>query len=366
MKVRDDVLELDDDMGTSGTKIYNLDYVDPISELELFFEATNGATDNKNNPIERNITKIEIVDGSEVLWSLPGDVAYALYSQLNEGPPHEYHTGATSDGPYVAIPIQFGRHLYDPELAFDPTRFRNPQLKVTFDEATVRAAGGTGFVSDSFTLTIIAHLMGDAPAPRGWLMCRDVEDYTSLADGDHLTDMPVDYPYRMIMVRVYEAGTDLRTSVDNYKLTCDGGAHIPFDMGAMEAVSRMTQFFKPTLKAGYDGIVATETVQTWIGIDLAQGCTAHVGAIIAGMGSAWPGQASMFTYDNDGTDEVDSPLHWHVIGWCPHNLLIIPFGRLDVLEEYFQAQTYKTVKLYQSQGDAGAEVNVCVQQLRTG
>ena len=365
MKIRDDVLELDDDIGTSGTKIYNLDYKDPITGISLFFEATNGATDNKNNPIERNISKIEIVDGSEVLWSLPGDVAYALYSQLNGAPANEYHTGATSDSPQVAIPILFGRELYDPELAFNPRNFRNPQLRVTFDEATVRAAGATGFVSDSITLTILTHLMEDAPEPSGFLMCKDIEDYTSLGSGDHPTEMPTDYPYRMVMVRVYEAGTDLRSSITNYKLNCDGGKFVPFDIGAMEAVTRMTQFFKPTLKAGYDGIVATETVQTWIGIDLAQGVTAHVGTIIAGMGSAWPAQASMFTYDDDGTDEVDSPLHWHVIGWCPHNLLIIPFGRLDILAEYFDARQYGTIKLVQSQGDADAEVNVCVQQLRT-
>jgi hypothetical protein len=46
MRFRDYLQESRDDMGTSGTKIYNLDYTDPITQLDLYFEATNGASGN--------------------------------------------------------------------------------------------------------------------------------------------------------------------------------------------------------------------------------------------------------------------------------------------------------------------------------
>lgn len=365
MKIRDDVLVSQDDMGTSGTKIYNLDYADPISGLDLLIEATNGATDNKNNPIERNVSKIEIVDGGEVLWELPGDVAYALFSQLNGAPPHEYHTGATSDTPYVTIPVRFGRELYDPELALAPRNFRNPQLKITFNEATVNAAGATGFVSDSFNLTILAHLMEEAPAPGGYLMCKDIKEFTSLASGDDTVDMPVDHPWRLLMVRAYEAGVDFRSSISNYKLSCDGGKFIPFDSHVRSLMDRMAEIFRPTWKAGYDVGDDGDTFQTWIGLDIGQAIHSHTASKIVTASSFWPGQFTVNVYTDAGVAANDCTQHWKCDGWCPHNLLLIPFGRLHVLGEYFNAPQYGTVKLYLTQGNEGAEVNVCLQQYRT-
>jgi hypothetical protein len=58
-------------------------------------------------------------------------------------------------------------------------------------------------------------------------------------------------------------------------------------------------------------------------------------------------------------------VHYQVWGWAPHNTLFVPFGRLHVPGEYFNAPQYGSVKLYLTQGDADAEVNVCVQQVRS-
>ena len=52
MRIRDYVQEKQYDMGVSGTVTFNLDYTDPISHIDLMFEATNGASGNKNNPIK--------------------------------------------------------------------------------------------------------------------------------------------------------------------------------------------------------------------------------------------------------------------------------------------------------------------------
>jgi len=250
-------------------------------------------------------------------------------------------------------------------LGFDPRSFRNPQLKVTFDEATVRAAGATGFVSDSFNLTIEAHLMEEAAKPSGWLMAKDLYDFTALASGDEQVEMPTDYPYRMVMVRAYEAGTDLRSVLTNYKLSCDGGKFIPFDSHVRSLVNRMGELFRPTWKAGYDVGDNGDTFQTWIGIDIGQAIHSHTASRIVTASSFWPGQFTVNVYTDAGVAANDCTQHWKCDGWCPHNLLLIPFGRLGERAEWFNAPQYGTVKLYLTQGDAGAEVNVCVQQLRT-
>jgi len=365
MKVRDTLLEHQDDIGTSGTKTYNLDYADLISGIDLDFGATNGATDNKNNPIERCVSKIEVVDGSDVLWSLPGYVAYGMFAQEHGHAGDDYYTGAVGDTPYVSIPIRFGRELYDPLLSLNPRAFRNPQLRVTFDEATIRAAGATGYVSDSFTLSIIVRLMEESPLPQGFLMAKEVENFTSLGSGDHVVDMPTDHPYRMMVLRAYESGTDLRGSISALKLSCDGAKVVPFDDTSGNIVSRMCELFSPVERGGYETADNGDAIQTWIGVDLAQALHASSSGVIATGGGAWPGVFTIYLVNYDNTPQTNIPVRWRVVGWAPHNTVLIPFGRLGEIGEWFNAPSYGSVKLYLTQGDADADVNVCVQQYRT-
>lgn len=365
MRVRDDCLEHQYDLGTSGTKTFDLDYSDIITGIDLDFGGTNGATSNKNNPLERNVSKIEIVDGGESLWNLPGDVAYALFAQQHGAPGDDYYTECPTDTPYVSIPIRFGRYLYDPDLGFVPRNFKNPQLKITFNEATVNTAGATGYVSDSIHLSIIVRLMEEAAAPGGYLMAKDVEDYTSLGSGDHTTDMPTDYPWRLLFVRAYEAGTDLRGSISNYKLNCDRGKYIPFDLTSGNLLSRMAEVFPMTSRSNYVRADNGDVVQTWMGIDIEQAIHGRTATRIVTAGAFWPGQTTVATYTHAGAASDDVDAHLIVRGYCPHNTLFIPFGRLDVIGEWFNAPAHNSVVLYQTQADADAEVNVCVQQYRT-
>ena len=364
MKVRDDVLISSDDMGTSGTKIYDLDYSDVLSGITLTFDATNGASGNVSNPIERNVSKVEIVDGADVLWSLPGDVLYALYSQMHGNPGIDYYTGAISDSPFVDLYIRFGRYLYDPDLAFAPRNFKNPQLKVTFDEATVRAAGATGFVSDSFALTILSHLMEDAPAPSGWLMAKDLYDFTTVASGDEKIAMPTDYPWRQLMIRNYEAGVWHGTDISNYKLSCDGGKFIPFDLSSAVVTSRMANVYPPTYKNGYMYAANGDTIETWIGHDTGQSIMSHVAGIIATASSFNSARFTLGLMTHEGVATTNA-VHFRAPGYCPHNTVFIPFGRLNEKAEWFNAPQYNAVHLYLTQGGAGAECNVCVEQVRT-
>lgn len=364
MRIRDDLLQYQQDMGTSGTLTHNLDYPDVITGITLRFAATNGATRNYDNPIERCISNIEIVDGSDVIMAIPGDVAYAIASQMQGHPPHEYMTGAAGDSGYVAIPLLFGRFLYDPVFGLNPRAFRNPQLKVTFDEATVRAASATAYSTDTFTMTISVHLMEDAPAPEAFLMWKDLYDFTTLGSGDERVDMPVDYPYRMLAIRCYKDGSDMRSGISSMKLAVDGGKYNVFDTYTEQLVDKMARIFRPTFKAGYDVNTSGEKRQTWIGIDLFGIAISHEALRMTGTASPWPGRMAIHQTHQDGTLQTLRPVHWRVDGWCSHNTLLIPFGRLNEVSEWFQAPTFSSVKLFLSQGNASHEANVCVQQVR--
>lgn len=364
MKVRDDVLVVQEDLGTSGTKQWDLNYTDVISELVLRFGATVSTNGTQDNPLERNVSKIEIVDGSDVLWSLPGDVAYSLAVQAGKYKPYEDFVTAANGTPEVSIPIQFGRFLYDPTLGFVPRNFKNPQLKVTFDEATVTAAGADGYVSDSFVLSITARLMEEAPSPEGWLMAKDLYDFTSVASGDEKVVMPTDYPWRQLFVRAYETEVSYASTITNYKLNCDRGKFIPFDSHVRYIVERMASVYPMIHKKGYSPASEGDNIETWIGEAREQSIVCHTPGHIATMYQAYNGIFTVAIRLHDGTTATTKPVHWIVSGYCPHNTVFIPFGRLDEIGEWFNAPQYGSVDLYLTQGNAGAEVNVCVQQLR--
>jgi hypothetical protein len=364
MRFRDDLLTVGYDMGTSGTVAWNLDYSDIVSQLILDFSAVNGATSNKDNPIERNIASIDLVDGSDVLWSLPGDVAYAMYSQLNGEHGNEYYTSTPNSTQRCNIIINFGRFLYDQVYAFNPNAHRNPQLKITFDEATVRAAGATGFVSDSFAVTIHVSLMEDVEAPRGFLMAKDVYEYTSLASGDTQIELPTDYPYRMLLTRIYESGVFYATDVSHFKMNCDGGKFTVFDMDTVYFRDRMFGLFKPVTRYAYDVTDDGEYHQSWIGFYIDDAIRGHQAGYIVTASSQSSARVQYNVRLHDGTAANAFPVHYVSRGWMPHNTLMYPFGRLNEAGEWFDPRQFSSVKLYLTNGGAGAEVNVCLQQLR--
>ena len=130
MRFRDYMQEVTIDIGTSGTKTYDLDYEDPITQLDLYFEGTNGASGNKASPFERCISKIEIVDGGKVLWDLPGEVALAAYVTDAEAYPYSEIEESQAGSVRQQIPIRFGRWLYDEQFAFNPRAHKKLQSPI--------------------------------------------------------------------------------------------------------------------------------------------------------------------------------------------------------------------------------------------
>lgn len=363
MRIRDHLLENRDDMGTAGTLTYNLDFTDPITEIDLLFEATNGATNNLDAPLERCISKIEVVDGGEVLWDLPGDVALAVFSHLNNGIPHCYRDAAPNGTPYQSIPIRFGRELYDQVFGFNPNAHKNPQLKITFDEATVRAAGATGFVSDSWNLSIMVKLMEDAPSPSGFLSCRDIYQFTSVGSGDERIELPTDRYIRMLIMRAYEAGVDFRSSITGYKLSADGGKFVPFDLYTRNLVDKFAETFEPITVPLYGQFDSAEYEETWVGLDLTGHIHATAEGYIISASTYWPGRVRAYPFTDAGVASDDVLGFCAVEGWCMHNTLLYPFGRLNEPEDWLDARAYRQLDLFATQGNAGAEVNVGLQQV---
>lgn len=363
MRTRDYLLENRDDMGTSGTKVYNLDFTDPISEIGLLFEATNGNSRNPDNPIERNITKIEIVDGGQVLWDLPGEMALAFWTHLNQGMAHCWRDGANVATVWQPIDIRFGRHLYDPLFAFNPLAHKNPQLRVTFDEAHINTAGAGGYESDTFNLSIMVKLMEDAPSPEGFLASRLVDAIATVGSGESKHEIPTDKDIRTLMVRVYDSGVHHSTSISRYRLVCDGGKFNPFDLFSRNMRDKMAGYFKPILVPGKTVLSTNEYVESWIGDAMSAYVRSMMSGIIASAPGHSGGRLTFYFEDHDGTDPADVNVTYGVKGLAFHNTQIYPFGRLDFPLEWLKASDYKKMDLFLTNGATTGEIEVAVQQL---
>jgi len=363
MIFRDYIQESRINIGTSGTLTYNLDYTDPITQLDLYFEGTNGANDNKASPFERIISKIEIVDGGEVLWDLPGEVAFAAYITDNEGVPYSEREESGGASVRQSIPIRFGRCLFDPDLAFDPTKHRHPQLRFTFDEAAVTTPGADGYSSDSITFTLHVRLMEGAPRPKGFLSYRTIESFTSVAGGARRVELPTDRLIRYLICRAYESGVAMYTTITNHKFSIDGGKSVPFDLPARDFMNRHCETFKPIALHGDLSFDDAVTSEHWVGINLQGQVTVKENDVIAAGSFYIFSQVYARVCDTDGTGLTDRDCHVAVTGWGFHNTLMYAFGDRMKPEHWLDPRGFNKLDYFVTDADADADVDICLQQV---
>jgi len=213
-----------EDVGAAGTKTIPINVKDIISRIEITFKTTK-SKHGMDSYTHKNITRIEVVDGSDKLFALDGGQAQALAIYDRKAPTmqHGAHLEACSE--FDTFPIDFGRHLYDPELAFDPTKFSNPQLKVTYDEDVA----DTGVSANE--LEVVAHCFDEkVPSPVGFLMSTE---HWNNAMGDEnsykYVDLPTDHPIRKLLIQGYRSAYEPWHVISEARLREDGGKREPFD-----------------------------------------------------------------------------------------------------------------------------------------
>lgn len=364
---RESLIEDGLSLADSGTKTIDLEVVDPISELHLLFAATNGATSNLNNPCVRNISKIEIVDGSEVFYSMDGRLAQALAYWWTKNYPGRAWQEYGGAGQWDVIPIYFGRFPWDPDYAIVPANFKNLQLKITWDLATVNTVGATGFVTNTAQLWVNARLMQDPfSPPRGYFIHKNQYSFTSVASGDERVDMPTDYPYAGIMIRAWESGVGINASISNVKMSIDTDKIIPFD----DSIAHQMRLLGPEYGEILHGIRQFasdgDVRQIWIGLQERGTVVSEVDSKIVGLTNVVNGQAEYSVYTDAGAaDTTDRMMQTLFQGQAPFNTMWYPFGRQIDPVSYLEAATYGSIRILLTQADADAAVDVVLSQLRS-
>lgn len=234
----------DEDWGEAGTKTIDLPTPDPITAIDIkggFLNVTAGSDEHP----AANFKKIEVVDGSDVLYSLTGMCGQAV--AFYDGVKALYNHIENAAGAYqeCVIPIRFGRFLRDPVLALDTKQFTAPQLKVTWDEDLAE----TDCASHSITIYVTVFDQ-KAISPIGFLMNKEHYSYSPAANAYETLELPRDYPMRRFAVQVRVPGTDMANLLSNVRLDEDFMKRIPIEEGLSD-MSIRHQLDYPLLHESY-------------------------------------------------------------------------------------------------------------------
>jgi len=364
MRLRKTYIVEDETITTTGKKIYNLDFTDPLRAIYLDFIGTRFDYSDTNRPYLLNdIDKIEVTDGSDVLFSTTGTQCAAV--QL-------YHTGrmpflalsSNAAGAYNRnqVKILFGRNESDAEFGLDLTKFTNPQLKITysFSEAAAGWAAGTQ------TMTIIALVAEGAPKPRGFLMTKEIYNWTKGTTGDETIDMPRDYPYRFIVMQALHCETPVYAEFSVTKISCNFDEFVPINETTEDLAhdnwNRYGMLFQQTEAIG-DG--ADTDIKAWYPFAWNWGGDAQSWNSGDYCHTVRPYSGYITVCKTTGVALTNMQRALITgMGWELFDTEIVPFGDIDSEAEWFDPKPWKSVRLILTQAQTEVASAIVLQQVR--
>jgi len=341
------------------TELIDINIADPISMLNIQFQALNAAVDTIDaiGHWAQGLTKIELVDGSEVLFSLNGMEIFGIQFPLFKNYIDNWLHYMGSNYYVINLRIPFGRKLWDPDFALVPANFKNLQLRIQGD------MNGGGVLPTACKLAVEAHCFDTKTiSPVGFLQTKEIKDYTVAASGHEYTELPTDLKIRKLFVKALLAGTEPNAFINHLKLSEDGDKHVPFDLDTDElcqifpddnmliedhyrARAHNTQthnFCTPTSKVGMLATPIGDTGSSVVYVNEGDGGRVH----IIGSGSVY---ADVY-----------------VRGFYPNGILTIPMGNEDDPEDWFDPELLKNLRLDLTAGSGAGTTNtaqIILQQL---
>lgn len=341
---------------TAATRELDVDLIEPISAFSIQMRGLNNGSTPTATPAKM-ISKVELVDGSDLLWSLSGIQLEAL--ELHDTGKLAYSERNFIDDNYciTVLEMRFGRHLWDEQLAFDPKQFKNPQLKITHN----KASGGSA--PDAGNLSVLAHVFDEkAVTPIGLLVNKEIFSYTLSANEHKYPGLPTDRVARKVMIQTLTAGKQPWENVNKVKLYTDQQKRIVINDVRMSDLLRcyanhVNPYFIETIRAHMPASAVTHYLMSTFD-------TKVVGAGILAAAAYYEGAAS---YGGSVGIEASAATEGDCIvsGKAPHGSFCIPLGKQDDIDDWFDATKVGSWTLDLTAGSgASGTAEILVQQLR--
>lgn len=341
---------------SATTKVIDLDMADVISKIQINVEVEGDGTVLTDH-IAAVISNIELIDGSDVLFSMSGKECQALDYYQTKKMPFNAPTDRDGNDAIMVFNINFGRFLYDELLAFDPKKFRNPQLKITHD----RTACGSD--SDIARMEVRAYLFDEkVPTPEGFLMSKEHYQYDTGTEGTYeYIDMPTDYLTRRYMIVGTKADKFCQQVINEVRLSEDNAKRIPYDTKVWQLLKMLHQDYPRIEEYGhFDFKAATRVIYASptqdIVINAVPVDVLHI-ISVSGVPIKMP-----ITTDITADGEVSA----QISGYDPHYAFILPCGKADDPADWYDVTKLGNLKMRLKSGSAGSNntVEIVTEQLR--
>jgi hypothetical protein len=357
MKTRDYVLVNAENITDTKTFKKALDRGMKIQEARIIYQATNGATSNTLGKLNGMVSKLEVVDGSDVLHSLSFRQEQARDYYLTGRLPFQQLSSKAAGVVIEEADIYFGRFPGDRDYYLDTSRFTNAQLSLS---SALTISGTAGFATGTGYLTVILKLIEDgAPPCQGFILSKEAENYTTVGSGTKSTDLPVDYDYQSLMFGALKTTIEPDVDITNWKLSINNDSFIPFDLSATQILQGIIKQYP---RAGQRLNYVNDTSVTWLS-DIYGRTSAWVGPAGAtgkGIVTTVTGEQVVVAMTTGDTGSA----YINVRGYAPHSFLEYRFGDGVLVEDYLKVAGVNSLRLKATDSASGGAYTVVTNQLR--
>jgi len=344
-------------IATAGTRTVDLDMNEPISRITVQLRLVNNGSTPTAHPATA-VSKIEVCDGSDLLFSMSGKECSALnYYDKGYLP---FSLCAYEDNIYstVEFHLDFGRFLWDPILALDPKKFTNLQIKVTHNKATGASSPDAGYIS------VVAHIFDDANiSPIGFLMSKQVYSYALSASGQERIVLPTDYDFRKILFGSLSAGNSPTSQLASVKLSVDNDKRVLVNNIGCSDLVKMLAIAKA--EEAIIGMGSGSAINFFIAPTYEVYCNVSPMntplAVTVDLAQAQGGRVSLLS-------DASEAFQLRVSGYAPHGHIALPQGDQLNPDDWLNVSKFGNIALTITAGSsvgASSTAEVILQQKRT-
>lgn len=356
MNYRKAVLLDNETNSTAGTKTIDLKGLDSISRLVVMMSGTNNGSTPTAHPAKM-VSKIELVDGSDVFFSLSGIEAQALHYYQTGKLPANIMTYLNDNTVRAQFPINFGRWLWDEDLAFDPSRFKNPQLKITHNKALGGCAPDAGYID------VVADMFDEKRVnPLAFLMAKEHFTYSLTSSAVQDVELPTDYPMRQLIIQSLADAKAPNAQYNKIKLSENNGKKIPLEESTSDLLKQFIAdngWVSECVRARGD----TSSVEYFVTPTYE---TSVVGSPTDGS-AGYVKSTSSYGGTVDITVATAADVDLFVRGAAPHGAMAVPFGDLWDSLSWYDVTKLSKLNLIVTAGSSVGSSSTCqvvVEQLR--
>lgn len=340
-----------------GTEVIEIVTKQVISRITLAWRVVK-TQHRMNSYPHSDITRIEVVDGSDVLHSLDGgqNQAVCIYDRLCPTMNHGQHMDAMSE--YSTYGIDFGRYRHDPELALDPAKFNNLQLKVSHDANNCDDGVSDGYLevwADLFDEKIIS--------PVGFLMTKEHHKrIPPTATGYWYVALPTDFPIRKLFIQGYQKAKEPWNNVIEARLDEENEKRIPLDWDLEDYHRIMKGVWHPVEEQIIGQALNLADSHFYVTPTDFYSCPPAIGQGVGQVYMAGWGTGGDMCFQSVGNVQFQAMVH----GFLPNHTFEFPFGDPRDMADWYDVTRLGSLRLRMRAGDGGevGTVSAILQQLR--